>query len=111
MLCKLFVINRVTLFRWVEKGVMPEPFIKVRRGDYDEKTLWFYHQVQPVYVWYIHLRSRGIQRVAANDSCLFPVLQRNLSRSRIRFEKLLGVEQVDQYLVEAGKYGVIQLDR
>jgi hypothetical protein len=105
-ICNLFAIDRVTLFRWVSIGVMPEPMIKVVGSQRNERTIWFYHQVQPVYAWYTHQRSLGVKRVMVDK-----VLIANLRRSQVRFEKLLGIEQVDEYFVMAGKYGVVPLDR
>ncbi len=89
---------------------MPRPMVVVANSIDAERSYWFYHQVQPVFIWYMYLRSRGIKRIAADDNCRFSELVKNLKRSQIRFEKLLGIEQIDEYTLIAGNYGVIPID-
>jgi hypothetical protein len=104
----LFGVSERTLRRWVEFGVLEAPFITLKGQHRTERSYWFYHQVQPVYSWFLHLKARGLQ-VSITDECKFSLLRTNKRRARRRFEQLLGIEEVDEYTKIAGKYGVIPL--
>jgi hypothetical protein len=100
---KLFFVSSRTIHSWVEKGLLQEPMLVL---SYARKRLWFYHQVQPLYVWYWHIRSRR-ERMRDLPEADLKVLKRMQRFSDIRWHKLIGVEWHDPYREKAGKYGVI----
>lgn len=104
-LLKLFFVHRDTLYRWMRKGYFPEPAIKLAKPA---KVYWLYHQIQPVYVWYWHLRSRGMSMLNVTEQDYKLLLRMLLSQEK-RWYQRLGIEYIDPYRRTAGKYGVIYL--
>lgn len=101
-LCRLFVASHMTIYAWMKIGYLPEPQITIA----NKKRMWMYHQVQPFYVWYWHVRNRRatLKGVTAEE---YAILQRMQKYSDMRWHRLLGVEYDDPYVKVAGKYGVI----
>jgi hypothetical protein len=104
----LLGIERDTLYYWINKGIFPAP-IMVLHGVKD-KQYWFYHQVQPMYVWYHHMKARGISRIDTKgvQEDIKALKRLQLSQER-RWFKRLGIEHIDAYTQKAGKFGVIWL--
>lgn len=103
----LFAIHRATLFRLVEKELLEAPFITIDT-PVGRRKVWFYHQVQPFYVWYMHMKARGYTHLKfGKDSKELALLRRMRHNAEVRFMRMLGVEYVDPYTEKAGKYGVL----
>lgn len=107
----LFSISHMTLSRWVRDGLMPEPMLRVARPGGGESIYWLYHQVQPVYVWYHHMRSRGIKVIKPT---FYPeemkLLRRQLRKLEALFLQRAGHTIVSDYESFAGKYGVLWIN-
>jgi len=105
-LLRLFGISSSTLLAWVKSGIMPEPIMRVS-GTSNERQYWFYHQVQPVYVWYMHMRSRGITEIHKKAYVAeIEVLQRHIRKQEVLFLRRAGHTVINDYEAVAGKYGV-----
>lgn len=103
-LLKLFFVNRRTLYDWMEKGYLPEPMFKIVQKPI--RVFWLYHQIQPFYVWYWHLRARGLKTASVTTKDYQLLLRMLISQER-RWYRMLGIEYHDPYRRTAGKYGVI----
>jgi hypothetical protein len=108
---KLFNINKATLYRWVKEGIMPEAAVKLKvQGKEIYRNTWLYHQVQPVYIWYMHMSARGMKRlIVASNQDEVNVLRRLLIAQEKRWLAKLGVEYIDSHVKKCGKFGVIHL--
>lgn len=105
----MFGVGRATIYAWIKAGYLPEAFIRV--SGKTEKVYWLYHQVQPMYVWYHHMKARGIRnpcliRSYPKEHKQLKALQRISDR---RWHKLLGIEYQDKYAYFFGKFGVAPL--
>jgi hypothetical protein len=106
-LLALFQVNRSTLYAWIGNGYLPEPALRL--SGYNERKFWFYHQVQPLFVWYCHMKARGIRYPCSKKTYPkeFKVLQRLLRMQERRWYTRLGLEYQDPYRFRCGKFGVI----
>lgn len=107
-LMALYGVVRSTIYVWVEKGLLPKPFMTITSPDGNQQSIWLFHQVRPTYVWQQHLKSRGIHTVRTDR---YPTEIR-LLKGQIKFydrlfHKRMGIEYLDPYTKVAGKYGVI----
>lgn len=106
-ICALLRINKATFSRWRASGLVPEPYVYVQR-DGPRIGYWLYHQVQPLYSWYMHMRSRGIKNIVnAYHEKEIRKLRHLYKLAEKRFMARLGEDYVDPYIKEAGRYGVV----
>lgn len=104
-LCRLFDISLRTFNYWISKSIIDIPEITVEGKN--THRLWLYHQVQPVFVWYMHLRARGIQNIVPRFHQEELKALARMKRSYLRiWYKRQGIPFIDDYEKYGGKYGV-----
>lgn len=109
---KLFHISYSTLYKWLQNGILPSAFVKLEIHNGVFKNYWFYHQVQPVYSWYMHMCARGIERIKPEYYLEeMDILKRLLIAQEKRWYAKLGVRYPNLYADMCGKYGVIHLQK
>jgi hypothetical protein len=106
---RLLGMTRQSIRHYVEVGIAPEPAIIVRGSnglitDY----FWLHHQVRPLYVWLLMMRSRGIEKIShRHHAAEIKVLQGMLRQQERLFYRKLGEDYMHPFHVLAGKYGVV----
>lgn len=108
---KLFNTSHTRIHAMINRGLLPEPFMIVERTNGMKERFWLYHQVFPVYQWYLALRHRGLAAYIPRnmERVDILVLKHRLHVAQRAFERKLSVDKVDKYTEIAGKYGVIPI--
>ena len=106
---KLLQLSYAQFYKWLAKGIMPQPFLRVSYTRYD-KIYFLYHQVCPVVVWYAHMKARGIVNIDPRY-CQHEllILKRMLAAHEKRFLVRMGIKYEDAYTKAAGRYGVMPI--
>jgi len=105
---RMLGIGSVTFYSWRKAGYVPEPFLTLQGANGQNTYYWLYHQVQPVFSWYMHMKSRGVVNISSKrDAKALRELHRMKRQAEKRFLAKLGEDYIDPYVKKAGKYGVI----
>ena len=109
---KMFGVLRPTLYAWKRKGILRPPAVIIKTHLYSQ-PIWFYHQIQPLYVFYRHERHRssGRRHIRFSTEGLRELHKRLLIQETVYLKQSGQPSRLetkrDKYLAQCGRYGVI----